>query len=255
MDNEDEKHDTTKLELVKTCPYTIPISLLPLSFQIITVTTVNNKQYESNISKSIMIDIPNKPNIKDWSEFFNLIQVLSADEDSIQIQFITNKPIITKTKYMIQNINDSEDKISQPLILRSDSSKKIDVQVETNKLYTFGVFLNGKQISNSLSVQTVPINFNINNYSPSPPSLDTMKQFYDKNKQNILIIWNCPKCVFGDKIIYKIVSLDKSQSEEIVKLPYKISVLERIDVKITTIAIVNGKRYEGSPSNSIHFGI
>eukprot|EP01084_Bolivina_argentea_P073529 133428_1 len=143
--------------------------------------------------------------------------------------------------------------MTQKLVVWKGSSKNIDIDAYPNKLYKFGVFLNGKQISNTVSVRTSARGFNPPYYSPLPPTLKSIKQYYDRDAKYILITWDHPD-VFGDSIVYKILLSNKSE-HEVVELPYKISALFSIEIKICTISIINGKRYEGEPSKAIYVGL
>eukprot|EP01084_Bolivina_argentea_P276735 472260_1 len=204
-------------------------------------------EYPSNPSETIFIHPPT-PQIKSWNEYPNLLQILSVDDQEIQIKFTLKITPNDKTRCQIQNTDKSEQKLSQLLTIRSGNTVIKDVTINSNTSCIFAIFLNGKQISNVVSVKT-PIDSNPNNnYIPQSPLIDTIEKYYDEDKRNILLVWDYPNSVFGDKIIYKIKSSNKIESEEIVYLPYKISNTSNVHIEITTIAIINNKRYEGKTS-------
>ena len=72
-------------------------------------------------------------------------------------------------------------------------------------------------------------------------------------KRKYLILWDFPKLVFGDTIIYKITTSDTNNNkQEIKELPLKIFVsCKNIKVTITTSSIINNKRYASQPSQTI----
>eukprot|EP01084_Bolivina_argentea_P071754 130365_1 len=115
-------------------------------------------------------------------------------------------------------------------------------------MYKFAVFLNDNQISNSVCVQTPRIDVDYVDYSPIPPIFDSIKQFYDKEEKHVLIIWDFPQSVFGDKIKYEIQSPNKSIPDIISELPYKISTrtsVKNITLEIRTISIIDDKQCKG----------
>eukprot|EP01084_Bolivina_argentea_P276736 472261_1 len=247
IENEETK---TNDEIITSLPYAIALSSIPLSFEIITITTVDGTNYQSNPSETIFI-YPSSLQIKPWNEYPNLLQILSVDEQEIKIKFTLKQlqPPINKTRYQIQSIDKSEEQLSQLLTIRTSRTVRKDIIINSNTNYRFAIFLNGKQISNAVSVKTSPINFNPNNnYIPQSPPIHSIEKYYDNDKKNICLIWDYPNSVFGDKIVYKIKSSNKIESEEIVYLPYKISNTSNVHIEITTIAIINNKRYEGKTS-------
>eukprot|EP01084_Bolivina_argentea_P158392 275908_1 len=190
--------------------------------------------------------------VKLWDEFPNMLQVVSVRCRSINITFSLKTATSKKMKYKLQNIDDNDEKICQKLKLCKNSNTiKISVETKADKIYKFAVFLEEKQMSNIVTVQT-PVENAMNNYTPLPPLRESVKQYYDENKENILIVWDYPKLTFGDKIIYKIKSTNKIEEEQIITLPYILPITSSATMlSITTISIIDNKSYQSQSSEPI----
>eukprot|EP01084_Bolivina_argentea_P270527 460024_1 len=245
-ENKDEL-DEKQHNCIEILPYSIPFTCMPISFKVITMSTINNQNYQSEPSQIISVG-----ERKQWNEYPNLLQIVGVDEDSISIKFTLITPTKTKKKYRIQEI-DGNNKISSAFFGNASHSMiEHCVEAIEDTTYVFAVFLNGKQISNIVCVQTAPKNVysNIEKYLPNPPSTKSIEQYYDEHKENVLVIWDHPNLVFGDEIMYKIQASTQDKFTEITELPYKISAsLSNGELKISTISIINNKRYEGPPSD------
>eukprot|EP01084_Bolivina_argentea_P172191 298288_1 len=214
-------------------------------------TTDENYQMES------------KP-IGKWEMFPNLLQVLTVDKDIIKIKFISKAKQKNISTYRvdiksIKDINDDEKKEEKQEILQMEASEKfIEISANANTTYELGVFLKDHQESNSMIIRTPSEDFDPNktNYSPCPPSIKSVKQYYDEHKQYILVIWDHPNNAFGDRFIYKIQSSHLQEAVEIEELPYKIPVsVKSVEIKINTISIIAKKRYQGKESDAIYIGV
>eukprot|EP01084_Bolivina_argentea_P272526 464031_1 len=236
----EEKEPDKELNVL---PYSIPFQSLPISFKVTTISTIKNQAYESEPSQMICIWSLCSP-IKEWIEFPNLVQVLSVDDNAIQIKFKSNKQT-TKTKYRIniQHMDDKDINRSQLLVYWKGTqiNKNVDIEAKENSMYRINIFKNKKQISNSVTVKTSSRDFNPTEQKYSPPSISmkSVKQYYDERKENMLVIWDCPNGVFGDEIVYRIESTHLQKYEDITELPYKISaVFTSVEMKVTTISII-----------------
>ncbi len=267
--NDDEKDETIQL-----LPYHINTASVPTSFKVITIATIEEVQYESNpsniITVGIQTNIPSpaevtlkqKSTTKEWSEFPNLLQILSADGDIISIKFALKESVLKRTKVTVKSIGDNIDEISENMFISQNKQIVIkdDIMTENDKTYKCAVFRNNEQISNTVIFQT-PSSESMEeteSYIPLPPLKNSVTLFYDKNKENILVLWDCPKSIFGDKIIYKIQISNKKECDEILELPYKIplfSLTAPIKLNITTISIINNESYHSIPSDTIDIDI
>ena len=213
----------------------------------------DNKEENKKVEEDVLI----QNGIEPFDKYPNLLQVIGIEQDSMNIKFDLRNASSTKIKYKLQNIHENDAKLSSKLTIipNKTSIKKEDIDLEADTMYNFAVYDQNRQISNSVSISTPKTNFNPTKefYKPSPPSIDTIQQFYDLKKENILILWDFPKLTFGDTIIYKITTSETNNNkQEITELPLKISVsCKNIKVTITTISIINNKRYESQPSQTI----
>eukprot|EP01084_Bolivina_argentea_P121784 215836_1 len=193
--------------------------------------------------------------IEDWSKYPNLLQVLEIESDSIKLKFTVKQPLTKTTTYFIQNIEENDNKTSQKTKIKKNKcvSDSIQLDAHADTIYKLGVFdkkNNGKCISNVVSVQTPTESFELGlseNYAPSPPSKDTIKQYYDEHKENILIIWELPRHVFGEEIKYKI-------NDELCELPYKLP-LKSTKISISTVSVWDDTEYESKSPEIIFINI
>eukprot|EP01084_Bolivina_argentea_P010718 19980_1 len=252
--DEDEKINETELKLL---PFSIPFASIPIKLRIITISTIDNRAYQSEPSELISIGYLCPP-IKNWAKFPNLLQILIVDEDSMQIKFTLKRPT-KKTKYRVNITNvDNDETRSHLLIIRNGTENITDIDAIPNAKYRIVLFCDEKEISNSVIVKSSTKGFNPNKekYIPSPPSVKTVNQYYDETKENILVIWDYPNDVFGDEIIYQIQSSHQQKPVKIKELPYKMpAMFANSELKITTISIIDGIRYEGKESDSLYIGI
>ncbi len=92
---------------------------------------------------------------------------------------------------------------------------------------------------------------------PSPSSLNSIKQYFDESKENILVIWDHPNDVFGD-IKYKIKLEQEEEMLTITQLPYKCKLsktLTPVELRIATMSVIGEKEFEGHLSDVICIGI
>ena len=188
---------------------------------------------------------------------------MGVDEDSIQAKFITKHPVTKKSKYKLETVHDQEHnhKISQKLAIVEGNNSKIYIDAKSNTKYTLGIFLAETLISNTVTVMTSKSNFNAtNNYSPSAPSIEGIKQYYDEGRDNILIIWDPPQ-IIGDKILYRIKLSNRQQTEIVYDMPYRLScswlrsIKTIIELRIATISVIDGNKYEGKFSDAVHVNL
>eukprot|EP01083_Nonionella_stella_P009904 28345_1 len=246
--------DVKEDRIVKSLPYVASFSGTPISFKIVTQTTIDGKCYESDPSRTVVVDYSNQK-IHPWSEFPDLLQILSVDAQEIEIKLTLKETPKQKKKFMVHYVDDHNHEWSQRFTMHREQSYKIvDLDVNPDTEYQFVIFLDDKQVSNVISARTPPINFDPNHdYSPSPPSIETIRKYYDDSNENVLFIWDHPQCVAGDRIMYQIKFSIHSQSQEINSLPFSISVPDVSDckIRIRTICIINGKRFDGNWSTSL----
>eukprot|EP01083_Nonionella_stella_P174827 607123_1 len=262
-----DKDDIKQEEhVIQELPYTVPwhSDAEPISFQVITVSMVQEMQYKSDPSKTIVIGenaadkthgLPKIPSvtpatlIKSWDEYPNLLQVLGVDDDTIKLR-LSLKPTSVpdkQQKYYIQSIGGDQELYQKLVISKKQSIIAQEVDAEPGIHYELAVFLDKKQISNAVKVQTSfeTFNPNDNNYTPLPPSKETVQQYYDADRKNVLIMWSYPQLTFGDDIKYKIQRSDKAETEAITQLPYTISLPfpATIKLNVSNIAVINDKEY------------
>ena len=205
------------------------------------------------------ISITIKSDIKSWNDYPDLLQVIGINDNKMKIEFDLKSSTAKKIKYTLKNINQYYPKLSTILTIGSHKKcvKKDGIDVNGGKLYNFAVFSTNRQISNCVRISIPKTQKNNNkkneNYKPLPPSIDTIQQFYDSSKKNILILWDFPKETYGD-IVYKISVSDDSNNnnEQLTKLPLKIPITSKdVKLNISTISIIGDKKYESDASQTI----
>lgn len=181
--------------------------------------------------------------------------MLGVDEDNIHCKFTTKYPIKKIAKYKIKSIDSAD--VEQRMIIRDGNCNDTDLDIKSGTSYVLGVFLDGKLVSNTVNVMTSKRNFNPtnSNYLPQPPSISSIKQYYDESKENVLIIWDYPPQTVGDKILYKVKLSNKQNTEKVYEMPYRLSVSSlsktKIEIRIATISIIDGRSYESAMSTNI----
>eukprot|EP01083_Nonionella_stella_P087792 244380_1 len=215
---EDDGKEDTIIDIAS-LPYAKPFAKMPLSFRIVTQTTVDGIPYASDLSKLIVVDYSSQM-INPWTEFPKLLQILSVDVDEIEIQLTLKQPTKQKMKFMVQCTDDNNRQWTQRFTVHRNVYCAIkDMEVKPNTEYSFVIVLNGAQISNVVSARTPVIDFDPNDdgYSPSPPSMQSVRKYYDENKANVLFIWSYPTLVFGDRIVYevKVKQIDKKKKKSL----------------------------------------
>ena len=225
-----------------------------LQLNIIIEDEMENDNDDEKDEKKEDVEIE-KP-INSWDEYPNLLQVIGIQEDALNIKFDLKSASSTKMKCKLQNINKNDTTLSSKLAISANktSLKKGGINVDAEEIYNFAVFLQDKQISNGVNITTPKEDYDPTTeiYKPSPPSIDTIQQYFDSKKQNILIIWDFPKSTFGDTIMYKITISDNDKNKEITELPLKIPIpSKKIKLTITTISIIDNESYESEPSPKI----
>ena len=196
--------------------------------------------------------------VEEWTDYPNIIQVLSVESDIIALKFGLKQNVQKRTKFTLKDIVDKNGGITKDFyVQRRKNIATIDVDdnddIEANKEYKLAIFdANDKQISNIIDVQTPTETFEADDrYKPYAPLKESVEQYYDEQKENILIIWNHPKLTFGEEIMYKLKLSNKAETEELTEFPLKLP-MESTKFTITTISIFGDTIYESKPSETIH---
>eukprot|EP01083_Nonionella_stella_P144724 452339_1 len=221
-----------------------------LNKQPIDIPTKQPSKPSKEEQKVVVDDSHSIEKIEPWDAYPEyLLQILSVDAEEIQIKLTLKEASKLKLNCMVQITDGNNRTQSQRFTVHPEAfCGAKDVEVKPNTEYKLAIFLNDKQISNEVSTQTPMAHFDRKDgYVPSAPSVDSIRKYYDKNEEHVLFIWDYPKLVLGDRIIYQIKRSDHSQNEEIDALPYTISAMDLSDceIQIRTKSIIDGKQFEG----------
>eukprot|EP01083_Nonionella_stella_P225979 802966_1 len=248
--DEEPKDNATRSEHVAMLPYTIALSTIPISFRIITQTSLNGKTHESDSSKTVIVGDRINEMIQSWNEFPHVLQILSVDADQIEIKFTLKDVVKQKMKCVIETVTEKKSRLDI-LIVRRGNCTTTNIAIKPNTNYAFTIYLKGKQISNTVCAQTPTIHFHPKyNYSPSAPSVESVRKYYDAKNEHVLIMWDYPKQVVCDTIAYRIKSSNETQ--QIDELPYTIPTSNiPIQMQICTISTIDATQYQSAWSETI----